>query len=285
MKFAFGFIIITLNILGAQGPNLVHADRIREITILTRPGGHRKTVMLSSTERLPHAAGQARVEQKGSITEIDVEIRGMKPASLFGGDYNTYVLWIVAPDGQTANLGEFVLDSNRSGLHSTTNLMTFALLVTAEPHYLVSKPSAFVVLENRPNKHGVSVQYPVVEGIYNFKRADLDDVKEAKGKVHTEVKQAFTAFRLAERTRAREFAHEELLLAEHALDKTLHLLHAGMHANEIEAQARETVRLAVAARHLAEDRAFRTARVETEGSGGGSDEAGRHDPRGYPQVH
>ena len=276
MKVAFS-LMINVTILCGQGPNLVRAAALRQTTTITCSQGHTEIVGLRSTERLPHAIGEARLERKKSTTDIDVEIRGMKPASLFGGDYNTYVLWIVSPDYGTVRLGELVLEGNRSGLHSTTNWVTFAVFITAEPHYLVSTPSAFVVLENRRNKHGSTIHYPVLEGVYNFQRTDLDDVKEAKGKVHSEVKQAYTAFRLAKRAGAAELAHEELRLADQALDKTLSLLHSGMNPSEIEAQARETVRLAVAAQHLAQDRALRIVRVETEGSGGGSDEAGRHD--------
>ena len=49
---------------------------------------------------------------------------------------------------------------------------------------------------------------------------------------------------------------------------------------EIAAQAHETIRLALAAQRLAEDRAFLGARVQMEGTGGGKGEAGRLGPRG-----
>src|SRR5437867_479784 len=80
---------------------------LRETAAITSPQGHSRTVELRPTDRLPGATGEARVERKGSSTDIEVEIRAMKPASLFGGDYNTYILWIVTPGQQMVNLGEF----------------------------------------------------------------------------------------------------------------------------------------------------------------------------------
>jgi len=265
MKFGCR-LAISLIIFLFERQNLVHAATLREATTVTCSEGHTETVDLRSTERLAGASGEARLERNGRSTDIEVEIRAMRPASLFGGDYNTYVLWIVSPDRQMVNLGELLLEGNRSRIHSTTRLTTFAILITAEPHYLASTPSAFVVLENKPNKRSSRIQHPVVEGVYNFQRSNLDDVKEAKGKVHTEVKQAFTAFRLAERAGAADFATYELRLAGRSLDETLHLSHTGIHRNELEAQARHTVRLAVAAQHLAQDRTERSIREVTGNS-------------------
>ena len=68
-----------------------------------------------------------------------------------GAGYATYVLWAISPDGTTENLGDikrrgfFEFDSKIS---VTTKLQTFALLITAEPHYLVSRPSQVIMLEN-----------------------------------------------------------------------------------------------------------------------------------------
>src|SRR5690606_1081500 len=68
-----------------------------------------------------------------------------------GAGYATYVLWAISPDGQADNLGEikrrgfFEFDSKIS---VTTPLQTFALIITAEPHFLVRRPSQEIMLEN-----------------------------------------------------------------------------------------------------------------------------------------
>ena len=222
--------------------------------------------------------GEGKSGREKTRREIEAHLDSLKPAALFGGDYNTYVLWIVPPRGPAENAGEFQLDGDRSSLHVSTAATTFALVVTAEPHYLVAAPSPFVILENVPQSGTARVGYEPVEGIYNFERSSLGDVKTARGKVHTEVRQAFTAVRLAQRAQAARLAPEELLEAQRALDRTLDLWRRRVDRSEIAAQARATVRLALAAQHLAEDRAFQ-ARLEMEGSGGGSGEPERRVPR------
>jgi hypothetical protein len=84
--------------------------------------------------------------------------------------------------------------------------------------------------------------------------------------------------RLAQRAEAARFAPEAWEEAQRALDQTLHLWRGRVDRSEIAAQARATVRLALAAQRLAQDRAFQT-RLETEGSGGGRGEAERRVPR------
>ena len=118
-------------------------------------------VMMSGTTLRPEAKGEAKVERwrKRNTSEIDISIENMIPAFNYGADYNTYVLWAITPAGQVDNLGEFRLSGGSARLKTATAHQTFALLVTAEPHYLVRLPSKMVVLENRtPNSPKVQVQ-------------------------------------------------------------------------------------------------------------------------------
>jgi hypothetical protein len=251
------------------------AGALRETPAITCFQGMSEKVLLRSTDRLPHARGEARVEHKGGTTEIEITLDDMKPALLFGGDYNTYVLWVVSPGGRVENGGELALDGDRSRLSVTADATKIALLVTAEPHYLVRTPSAFVVLESSAETPGSTLQYAVIEGFYNFERDTLDGTKEASRKVHTEIQQAFTAVRLAQRANAHNLVPLEFAEADRALDETLNLSRQGITQTEIAVQARDTIRLAVAAQDLAENRAFQEARVHTEGSGGGDSRTGR----------
>src|SRR5689334_1870295 len=71
------------------------------------------------------------------------------PASQYGPEYLTYVLWAITPEGRAKNLGEVVLnDGGGSKLDVTTDLQAFALIVTAEPYFGVTQPSDVVVMEN-----------------------------------------------------------------------------------------------------------------------------------------
>jgi hypothetical protein len=153
-------------------------------------------INLQETNRLPEAQGQATIQRFAGATQIEVTLDDMKPASLFGGDFNTYILWLILPDGRATNLGEFTLTGDHSTLRATSQLSDFDLMVTAEPHYLTSAPSHFVVLRttDRP--------YIPYDGHYYFERDSLAGLQEAKGPVDTGFAQAYTAIRLAQRAGA-----------------------------------------------------------------------------------
>jgi hypothetical protein len=238
------------------------AEAMREAGAVVCAPGMRGELDLESTDRVPGAHGRARLQGMHDSTAVEVELSGMKPATLFGGDYNTYILWALAGDDGIENLGEFQLDGTHSRLNAATSFATFALVVTAEPHFLVQKPSPFIALHTPQEKGRVLITYPIVEGAYNFERDTLSGVKPAAGLVHTEVKQAWTAVRLAQRMGAEEFAVSELAEVERSLDLTMALLRQGGNRKEITAQARQTVRLAVTVQNLALARASQNAQLE-----------------------
>lgn len=238
----------------------------RESMALSYPEGTTISIKLQGTHRLPRASGEAKVLRKKGSTEIEVELDEVKPATFFGGDYNTYVLWTVSPEGHVTNAGEFILAGNRSKLNVTTPLETFGMFVTAEPHFLVGSPSRFVVLENtRPVRdignpvQTSQIKYHGFDGVYNFERETLANLPEIKGEVRVDVEQARTAVELAERAQAEQFAAEELNLAREALRKTEEAAASNVDRRVVMVQGHETVRLAVAAQKLAEERAFQAA--------------------------
>jgi outer membrane protein OmpA-like peptidoglycan-associated protein len=103
----------------------------------------------AGTELMPGANGQAKVESKKGYIEIEVEFGNLQPPTTFGGEYLTYILWAISPEGRAINLGEVLVgDNRRSKLDVTTDLQAFALVVTAEPYYAVRQPSNVVVIEN-----------------------------------------------------------------------------------------------------------------------------------------
>src|ERR1044071_1726501 len=119
------------------------------------------TIILRGTTLRPEARGEATVERwrKRNESEIDLTIENMIPAFNYGGDYTTYVLWAITPAGQVTNLGEFRLSGGTGRLKAATPQQTFAMIITAEPHYLVKLPSRMVVLENlAPQTTKVAVQ-------------------------------------------------------------------------------------------------------------------------------
>jgi hypothetical protein len=118
---------------------------------------------------MPEAMGEAKVETQRGTTKIEAKFNDLRNPTELGGEYLTYILWAISPDGRTFNLGEILLTPNRnlftallpkyrSDLKVTTPLQTFALVVTAEPYYAVRAPSSLVVLENVVPAEAIDVQ-------------------------------------------------------------------------------------------------------------------------------
>jgi outer membrane protein OmpA-like peptidoglycan-associated protein len=131
-------------------------------------GGATK-VDFRGTELLPQARGEAKVESKQGYIEVEVEFDNLQPASRFGPEYLTYTLWAITPEGRSANLGEILLNGNKSKLNVTTELQSFGLIVTAEPYFAVTQPSDVVVMENvvRTDTRG---KVDVIEANYELLR-------------------------------------------------------------------------------------------------------------------
>ena len=130
------------------------------------------------TELMPAARGHATVDSKMGSTKIETRLEKMTPASQYGPEYMTYVLWGITPEGRANNLGEVVLQGDHANLLSTTDLQSFGLIVTAEPYFAVTQPSDVVVAENFVNKETqgtiqqVDAKYELLQrGQYVFNRS------------------------------------------------------------------------------------------------------------------
>src|SRR5215831_17054408 len=56
------------------------------------------TIDFKGTPMFPKANGEASVETKKGYTEIDAEFHDLEPATRFGPEYLTYVLWAISPE-------------------------------------------------------------------------------------------------------------------------------------------------------------------------------------------
>ena len=248
---------------GSQGIDTLTSTR--DSLLVTYEEGATVVVELEGTSRLPEGEGRAEVRRRPGVTEIDIRLDKMKPATLFGGDFSTYVLWTVSPEGRAVNVGEFLLDSEESELRVSSPLDMFGLFVTAEPHALVTMPSRFVVLDNtgvgvqRGRTTTRSVQYQGFDGVYEFERESLLRQPAARGRQRVERQQAVIAVALAERAGAATYAPDELRTAADALGRTVAAFERGASQAERTLLAHETVRLAMGAREVAVTRAAEAA--------------------------
>jgi outer membrane protein OmpA-like peptidoglycan-associated protein len=123
----------------------------------------------AGTDLMPSARGEAKVNSKRGSIEIEAEFSGLQKPTSFGGEYLTYILWAISPEGRAANLGEVLVGGTKSKLNVTTDLQAFALIVTAEPYYAVRQPSNVVVLENvvridtKGTTEAVNAKYELME--------------------------------------------------------------------------------------------------------------------------
>jgi outer membrane protein OmpA-like peptidoglycan-associated protein len=170
-------------------------------------------VDFAGTTLMPAATGQAKVESKKGYIEIEVEFADLQKPTTFGGEYLTYILWAISPEGRAVNLGEVLVGSNhRSKLDVTTDLQAFALIVTAEPYYAVRQPSNVVVLENviredtKGTTEAVSAKYELMErGGYLPTGYKFDPVV-LNAKLPLEFFEARNALRIAQSEGAEQYA-------------------------------------------------------------------------------
>jgi len=136
------------------------SDVERKTIAITYPLDETVTVKFRGTTVLPRLKGEAKVRRAGRRgTRVEFHVDDLPRASELGGIYTTYVLWAISPDGHVDNLGEIKRSGSSfidSKLDVTTPLQTFALLLTAEPHFLMKVPSRMVVMENLPPQRGGS---------------------------------------------------------------------------------------------------------------------------------
>ena len=123
-----------------------------------RPRKGATKVDFVGTPLLPNAVGTAQVEGKKGYIAIDARFDKLEPATRFGPEYLTYVLWAITPEGRATNLGEVQVDDRDARIQVTTELQAFGLILTAEPYFAVTQPSDVVVMENsvRPGTVGTS---------------------------------------------------------------------------------------------------------------------------------
>jgi len=175
--------------------------------------GQATKVDFAGTTLMPTADGWARVENKRGNLAITAEFGNLDKPTGFGGEYLTYVMWAISPEGRPVNLGEVLVgDNHRSKLRTTTDLQSFALIVTAEPYYAVRQPSDVVVLENivrsdtRGTSEAVNAKYELLErGGYIPTGYKFDPVV-LKARLPLEFFEARNAVRIAQSEGAEEYA-------------------------------------------------------------------------------
>lgn len=274
MKKSLAVFLMTCGMLSAQTPaqeRRENSDRtaagltpIYRVTVTERTtkaisyrnrSGATK-IDFAGTALLPAAHGEAKVESKKGYIEIEVEFRNLPEATQFGAEYLTYVLWAITPEGRTSNLGEILRSGTSGKLDVTTELQAFALVVTAEPYFAVSRPSDVVVMENvvRPDTKGkielIDAKYELLQRGQYEHLANVLDLRVNR-KMPLELYEARNAIQIARASGADRFATETFKKAEADLQQaeTYRARNAG--TKPVTMTARHAVQTAEDARAIA----------------------------------
>jgi outer membrane protein OmpA-like peptidoglycan-associated protein len=237
------------------------------------------TIDFRGTALMPAARGQAQVESKQGVLKIDARLQKLEPATRYGPEYLTYVMWAITPEGRATNVGEVLLNGDNSKLDATTDLQSFGLIVTAEPYFAVTQPSDVVVMENfvRADTSGtieeIDAKFELLQrGQYtlNVNPAEIK-ARVLDHKVPLELYEARNAVQIARWTGAQQYAADSYLKAAQGLENAEGYLRGRSGKKPIGTVAREAVQMAEDARiitikKMSEERlmAERTAAADRE---------------------
>jgi len=193
-----------------------------------RHRGGSTEVDFRGTELMPEVGGHAKVEGKGGRLSINAEFTHLEPVRGFGGQFLTYVLWAITPEGRAVNLGEVLPEENgKDKLDVTTDLQAFGMIVTAEPYYAVTHPSNKVIAENmiRQGTKGfeepIVAKFDVLEGAQYTIDIPVDQLPSSRSseKVPLELLEARNAVVIAKAAGAQQYAPDSLTKAEDMLQR------------------------------------------------------------------
>jgi len=192
-----------------------------------RHRGGSTSVDFKGTDLMPLAKGKAKVDSKSGRLQIDAQFERIMPATKFGPEYLTYVLWAITPEGRPLNLGEVLLDNGHAKLDVTTDLQAFGMIVTAEPYFAVTYPSNLGVVENiikyetKGWEEPIDAKFDMLEGseyTIDLKAADLP-ATNAKPNTPLELLEARNAVAIAKAAGADQYAGDSMAKAEDFLNR------------------------------------------------------------------
>ena len=228
-----------------------------------RPRSGDTRINFAGTTLMPKAEGWASVEGEKGVIEIDARFDRIDAPQRFGREYLTYVLWAITPEGRATNLGELQVNGNDGRLKVTTELQSFALVVTAEPYFAVSQPSDVVVIENVVREGGferttgrvetLQAKYELLKrGSYLMNRDPaLLKVKPLEPGAPLDLAQARNAVELARFAGADRFASDTFAKAATLLAEAETAREKGKRGNDVQQPARQAAQTAEDARLIA----------------------------------
>src|ERR1700691_1038110 len=180
-------------------------------------------------------------------------------ADSLGGQFLTFVLWAITPEGRAVNLGEILPgDNGKDKIDVTTDLQAFGMIVTAEPYYSVTRPSNKIIAENviRPETKGfeepIDAKFDVLEGAQYTIDVPADQLpsSQADSRAPLDLLEARNAVAIAKAAGAKQYAPDSLAKAEDMLQRAEDYLQRKQGRTPIGTAARGATQMAEDARVL-----------------------------------
>ena len=185
---------------------LLLAPAAAEVSVVQFPAKSKVTLSLGGKNK-------ADVERAGTVSRVLIQAEGLQPPQSVQSRMNSYVVWAVSPEGSFDNLGELEVMGAKGSLMATTRFDRFAIVITAEPHYMVDRPGARIVFKNEPPKTVPVVPLMVEIGSYEY-----TNLPENTGGAPPLVMEARAAIAIAYSVTADRRADAEFRQAKAALD-------------------------------------------------------------------
>jgi hypothetical protein len=195
-------------------------------------------------------SGKAELKREGTVTRVKIEIDQLRAPI---APLNTYVVWAVSPEGIFDNLGELLINRNKGSFDGTTRLSQLGLLITAEPHYMVDRPSSTAAWRSQTvGSETRRVTKPIEVGQY-----DYTGLKPSPPAANTYVVQARSALQIAQIAGAEQAAEADYRQARVALGAMEELIKRAAPLDILLPAANEAIGWAQRAATAARERAKR----------------------------
>lgn len=216
-------------------------------------------VDFKGTVLAPFTKGEAKVKTKRGVVSIEAKFKKLLPATQYGPQFLTYVLWAVTPEGRASNLGELEMHGSNAKVDAATAFQAFAMIVTAEPYFAVSRPSDVVVMMNhvRPDTVGnieqVDAKFDLLQHAH-YGAVTPGDAPRLDPHVPLSLYEARNAMKIARAEGAPKYASDSFGKAQQLLQQAETAEKHKADRKSVDMEAREAVQTAEDARSIAQKR-------------------------------
>lgn len=201
-----------------------------DVVVATLPARGNVTVALSP-------AGKAELWREGTVTRAKVQVERLPAIGTFGAAANTYIVWSISREGFFENMGEL---DQKGRFEATTRFEQLGIIITAEPHYMVDRPSSALAFRtgNPRNANIRRITVPVETGAYDYSKIQFPPKENVPGAVI----QARYALQIAKSVDAGRWAEAELRQAQIVVDTVEEMLKRAAPFDIIWPAANEAIR-------------------------------------------